>query len=115
MKRILVIGNSGSGKSTLAKKLSERLELPFFPSDGFYWEASWRVASHEKVYRQVREVMAHEAWILDGNFDDQHEFVWEQADCIIWLDYSLTTILVQILARNFKWTFTRQPTWAGNI
>ena len=114
MKRILVIGTSGSGKSTLAKRLSERLQLPFFPSDNFYWELDWKIASPDKVHQKVKDVISKDAWILDGNFDDQHEFVWKQAECIIWLDYSLLTILKQILSRNLNWVLTRQSTWSGN-
>jgi hypothetical protein len=114
MKRILVIGNSGAGKSTLSKRLSDRLHVPFFPSDPFYWEPGWRAAPADKVFRQLREVIAQEAWILDGNFDEHHEFVWRHADCIIWLDYSLPTITKQIISRNFKWLFLREPVWPGN-
>lgn len=114
MKKILVIGASGAGKSTLAKRLSEMMDLPFFPSDGFYWESGWRVASPERVRQQVGEVVLRDAWILDGNFDDEHEFVWKQADCIVWLDYPLMTILKQVAARNLRWTVTRQLIWSGN-
>ena len=114
MKKILVIGNSGSGKSTLAKQLSELLHLQFFPSDNFYWESGWKIASSDKVRQQVIDVISKNEWILDGNFDDDHELIWKQADCIIWLDYSLPTILKQIVRRNFRWAITRQTTWSGN-
>ena len=114
MKRILVIGTSGTGKSTFAQKLSKCLKLPFFASDHFYWEPNWRIASAEKVHQQILEVIYREAWILDGNFDDEHEWMWKRADCIIWLDYSLITILRRIVFRNFRWLLTRQPTWSGN-
>jgi adenylate kinase family enzyme len=114
MKRILVIGNSGTGKSTLAKRLADCLHLPFFPSDPFYWEPGWKPASADKVFQQVRNVASRELWILDGNFDEYHEFVWRQADCILWLDYSLPVILKQVIIRNFKWLLTREPVWSGN-
>jgi len=114
MKRILVVGSSGSGKSTLAKQLSEYLQLPFFPSDGFYWEPKWKIVPTDKVRQQINSVISQNAWILDGNFDDEHEVVWQQADCIIWLDYSLLTVLKQIMSRNLHWTLTRQRTWSGN-
>ena len=114
MKRILVIGASGAGKSTLARRLSDHLQLPVFPSDFFYWEPGWKISSSDRVRQQVRAVVCREAWILDGNFDDEHDFVWKQADCIIWLDYSLPTILKQVLVRNLRWVVTRQPTWSGN-
>ena len=114
MKRILIIGNSGTGKSTLAERLSFFLHLPFFPSDPFYWEPGWKAAPAAKVFQQLSEVTARECWILDGNFDEYHECIWRQADCILWLDYPLPTILKQVIVRNFKWLFMRQPVWSGN-
>lgn len=114
MKRILIIGTSGSGKSTLSKQLSERLGLPFHASDHFYWEPGWKPSSSEKVRRQILNVIDREEWILDGNFDSERDLVWKQADCIIWLDYPLTTILPRIILRNFHWLLTRRITWSGN-
>jgi len=114
MKKILIVGVSGAGKSTLAKQLSEILKLPFFPTDGFYWEANWKIVSPEKVRRQLLDTLLHDEWILDGNFDDQHDLVWKQADCIVWLDYSLPIILGQIIVRNIRWAITRQIVWSGN-
>src|SRR5690242_12425499 len=100
MKKILVIGTSGSGKSTLAKQLSEILDVQFFPSDNFYWEADWKIAADDKVLEQIKKVISHKAWILDGNFETERELVWNQSDCIIWLDYSLAVILWQVITRN---------------
>ena len=114
MKRILVIGTSGAGKSTLAQRLAESLALPFIASDHFYWEPGWKVASTEKVHQQLMEVIDRDAWVLDGNFDDEREFVWCCADCIIWLDYSWLTICRRLVCRNFLWLINRQPTWSGN-
>lgn len=114
MKRILVIGTSGTGKSTLAQRLSNVLHLPFFASDPFYWDAHWKPASDAKVLQQVQDVIRREAWILDGNFDNERGLVWRQADCIIWLDYSLATICRRVILRNLFWVLTQQPTWSGN-
>lgn len=114
MKRILIIGTSGSGKSTLAKRLSNCLQVPFFASDPFYWEPGWKITPSEKVRQQVMDVIKHEAWVLDGNFDEEREFVWKQADCIVWLDYSLATICRRILFRNFLWLIENQPIWSEN-
>lgn len=114
MKRILIIGNSGSGKSTLAQHLAKSLALPFIASDHFYWESDWKAATSEKVRQQLATVITQESWVLDGNFDHERELVWSQADCIIWLDYSLLTICRRIIFRNFFWVITQQQTWSGN-
>ena len=114
MNRILVIATSGAGKSTLAQRVSISLRLPFIASDHFYWEPGWIVASSQILLHQLSEVVPREAWVLDGNFDDQREFVWSRADCIIWLDYCLLTICSRIVLRNLLWVITQQPTWSGN-
>jgi adenylate kinase family enzyme len=114
MKKILVIGTSGSGKSTLAKQISEILDVQFFPSDNFYWEAGWEITPYDKVLEQVKSVISRKEWVLDGNFETERELVWKQADCIVWLDYSLNVILWQVINRNAKWLITRQIIWSGN-
>ncbi|MFN8382513.1 MAG: hypothetical protein U0V02_11255 [Anaerolineales bacterium] len=114
MKKVLVIGTSGSGKSTLAKQLSGILDVQYFPSDRFYWEADWKITPYDKVLEKVKSVISHKEWVLDGNFETERELVWKQSDCIIWLDYSLPVILWQVITRNIKWLITRQIIWSGN-
>jgi adenylate kinase family enzyme len=70
MKRVLIIGTSGCGKSTLARRLADRLSLPYFRSDPFYWEDNWKPASSKRVQQQLLKVVEQQAWVLDGNFDD---------------------------------------------
>ena len=114
MQRILIIGASGSGKSTLARRISDRLALPYFASDPFYWEANWKPASQERVLEQLHGVLEHESWVLDGNFDDQRALLWTRADCIIWLDYPLPVILRRVILRNLGWFISGAETWSGN-
>ena len=102
------------GKVNLAKRLSNCLQIPFFASDPFYWELGWKTAPPEKVRQQVKNVIKLDTWVLDGNFDDERELVWKQADCILWLDYSLATIWSQTLFRNFRWLIKNQLIWSEN-
>ena len=114
MQRILIIGSSGCGKSTLAQRLAARLGLPYFASDPFYWEADWKPASPERVLEQLHGVLKQNAWVLDGNFDDERSLLWTRADCIIWLDYALPVILSRVVLRNLGWAISGQMTWSGN-
>jgi hypothetical protein len=115
MKRILVVGTSGSGKTAVAKTLSMRLDLPFVGTDDWYWGAGWRSISSEVVEEKVEKVVERDAWVMDGNFDVSHELLWPRADCIVWLDYPLTTILARVAKRNLRWWIIREPVWNGNM
>ena len=114
MQRILIIGSSGCGKSTLARRLSTRLSLPYFATDPFYWETNWKPASPERVREQLHGVLSQDAWVLDGNFDDERALLWTHADCIIWLDYALPVILSRVIWRNLGWAISGKVTWSGN-
>jgi hypothetical protein len=114
MKRILVIGTSGSGKTSFAMVVSEAFHLPFHASDPFYWGAHWSKVPEAVVHEKVKAVVVQHEWVLDGNFDDYREWVWEPADCILWLDYAFPLILLRVLTRNLRWWITRQPVWSGN-
>lgn len=114
MKRILVVGTSGSGKSTVAQKIAARFNLPYFASDPFYWEGNWKTVPSERVREKLHKVIEQDAWVLDGNFDDEWELVWKRADCLVWLDYSLPVILGQVILRNLRWLISGETIWSGN-
>lgn len=115
MQRLLVIGTSGSGKSTLARAVAERLQLPYVATDSFYWEPGWKPASSTHVETCLSAALARPAWVLDGNFDVQHNRVWALADCIVWLDLSWWQIVSRVALRNVRWVLTREPVWSGNV
>ena len=54
------------------------------------------------------------AWVLDGNFDDQRDFVWSRTEVIVWLDYPLRRSLPQVVRRNPGLWFSREPTSSCN-
>jgi adenylate kinase family enzyme len=115
LQKVLVIGVSGAGKSTLAQQLAERTRLPYIATDPFYWEAGWQCVSPARVRQRVETATLGEAWVLDGNFDDQRTIIWQRADTIIWLDLALALVVWQVCRRNSRWLITQEPTWSGNI
>lgn len=114
MKRVLVIGTSGSGKSTIAARIAERLHLPYFATDPFYWEANWTPSPSQKVRELLTSIVEQEAWVLDGNLDEFRAMVWSKADAVVWLDYPFWTTLRRITMRNLRWLMTREEIWSGN-
>jgi hypothetical protein len=113
MRRVLVVGTSGSGKTTLATLIARKLSLPFHATDPFYWDPGWRPTPRERVEAALNAVLATEDWVMDGNFEEQWQAVWSRADCIIWLDYPLSTVVWQVARRNLTWWWSGPDVWSG--
>jgi len=114
MKRVLIVGTSGAGKSTIAKIVAARIGVAYYASDDFYWERDWQPARIDRVNRLIDEVLEKPSWVLDGNFEHRWQDVWNQADQIVWLDYSLPRVLWQVASRNVRWLLSRRLVWSGN-
>jgi adenylate kinase family enzyme len=100
MRRILVIGCSGSGKSTLARRLGGILELPVIHLDRHFWRPGWVETPREEFRERVRELVAREAWIMDGNYSSTLDIRLEAADTAVFLDYPRPVCLRRILRRR---------------
>lgn len=114
MERICIIGTSGSGKTTLGKALAHRLHLPFVDSDSFYWQAGWQPTSQAILQERVLSATSGEAWVFDGNFLSLRHFVWQRADTIVWLNFSLPVVLGRVCWRNARRIVGREQLWNGN-
>lgn len=67
MQRIVILGNAGSGKSTLARAIGERLGLPVVHLDTLFWEPNWVETDAEQFRTRVREAVASDTWVCEGN------------------------------------------------
>ncbi len=114
MKRICIIGTSGSGKTTLGKALAQRLRLPFVDSDSFYWQSGWQPASQAVLQEKIFAATSGQAWVFDGNYLSLRDFVWQRADTIVWLDFSLSVVLSRVCWRNTSRIIRREQLWNGN-
>lgn len=113
-KRIVVIGTTGSGKSTLAKKLADQFSLPFIELDALHWEPDWKEAPDEVFRERVSCATQAPKWIVAGNYHVVRDLVWPRAEAIIWLDYPLLVILMQLLRRTVKRWWTQELLWGSN-
>jgi adenylate kinase family enzyme len=113
-RRITVVGTTGSGKTTLARQLAQLFDIPHTELDTLYWEANWTAASPIVFQERTAQALSGDAWIVDGNYSKVRNVIWSRADTIIWLDYSLWTIMRQLLWRTFRRILTQEELWNGN-
>lgn len=113
MKRINVIGTTGSGKSTFSKQLAERLGYPCIHMDQLFWKPNWTEPSDEEFFPKVASAVLGDSWVLDGNYSRTSDIKWQRADTIIWLDYSYSRTLLQLLKRTVSRAIKKEELWPG--
>lgn len=112
--RISVVGTTGSGKTTTAREISTRLHLPHVELDALYWAENWTPAPEEAFQARVRDAIAGEQWVMDGNYSRVRALVWARAETVVYLNYSFGQVFWQLLQRTFRRSFSQEELWHGN-
>ena len=102
MKRVIVIGCPGSGKSTFARALREKTGLPLYHLDMMYWNADKTTVPKEEFRAKLAELLAEDAWIIDGNYGSTMEARMAACDTVFFLDYPVEICLAGIRERQGK-------------
>jgi adenylate kinase family enzyme len=86
--KILIIGDSGRGKTTLAHKLSEKLKLPLYSTDDFFWKIKFSEPhNREQSVLKIRQIYSSNDWIMEGSSTHLFKPSLERADIIIILRF----------------------------
>ena len=78
--RVLVDGMMGAGKSTLARALAAKTGLPVVHLDVHYWMPGWTLPSDDEWRERQLALLAGDAWIVDGNYNDTLAFRLERGN-----------------------------------
>src|SRR5262245_33490600 len=100
MKRALVIGSGGSGKTTFAARLATLTGLPLIHLDSHYWLPYWQKRSNDEWLAIVRELLAHDRWIIDGNYGGTLEERLAACDTVFLLDMPRMQCIARVLRRQ---------------
>jgi adenylate kinase family enzyme len=112
MRRVLVIGSGGAGKSTFAARLGERTGLPVIHLDALFWRAGWRETPREEWAARVEELIAADAWIMDGNYGGTMERRLAACDTVVFLDFPRSLCLWRVIKRRAKFRGRSRPDMA---
>jgi adenylate kinase family enzyme len=101
-RRILVLGCPGSGKTTFALKLGTLLRLPVVHLDKIFWNPGWVAKSAYEFRARLEEVLAGDAWIIDGNYSNTLSMRLERCQLVIYFDMPRRVSLFGVLKRALK-------------
>lgn len=99
MRRVLVIGPCGSGKSTLARELAPLLRLPLVHMDQLGWQPGWVETEKAELHARLAEVVAQDAWLIEGNYGSTLALRLVRADTVIYLDFPIRLCLWRLAKR----------------
>jgi adenylate kinase family enzyme len=114
VQRISVVGNTGSGKTTVASGLAAALGVPHLELDAVFHQPGWQPLETGEFRRIVSEFTAGPSWIVDGNYSDVRDIVWDGADTVIWVDPPRHRVMRQLIARTLRRMTTGAELWNGN-
>jgi len=104
IKKIIITGDAARGKSTLAGKLAQKLGIPHFSTDDFYYEVKFtKMRSKEDSVQAIAEVYKGDKWIVEGATEHMIEPGLQSADLVICLKHNnLFAQWTYLVKRHFR-------------
>lgn len=102
LNKICIIGGSGTGKTTLSNNLSNELGIPVLHIDGVHHLANWEVRDKNERDKIILDKVKEHKWIIDGTYKSTLAERVQNADKVIFLDYSMPARMKGVVGRCIK-------------
>jgi adenylate kinase family enzyme len=113
--RVAVIGSGGAGKSVFSTELARRTGLPVVHLDREFWRSGWVPMDDDPWHARVRELVAADRWIMDGNYSRTMDLRFARADTVVFLDIPRLVCVGAVIARSIRYRKGTRPDMAdGN-
>lgn len=99
MQKIIIIGCPGAGKTTFAEKLRDKIGLPLIHLDAIWHKADKTHISREEFDTRLGEILAQNAWIIDGHYSRTLERRIAACDTVFFFDTPTEVCLSGVIAR----------------
>lgn len=103
--KIFIVGIVASGKTTLARRLSMRLDVPWYELDSIvHYEtpAGRHKRTAEEQMEILREIDKGGVWIAEGTDRESYQDLYRMADTVLFLDPPLWKRRIRIFTRFLK-------------
>jgi adenylate kinase family enzyme len=114
MLRVSVVGTSGSGKTTFAASLARRLGARHIELDSIYHQPNWTPLPDDEFRSRVLGFVGDPSWVVDGNYSQVRDLIWNSADTVIVLAYPRRVVMSRVLKRTLGRVMGRRELWNGN-
>ena len=102
MKKAIVIGCPGSGKTTFAQRLAQHSKIPLFHLDAIWHKADRTHISREEFDARLRDILALDSWIIDGDYSRTIERRVDACDTVFLFDLPTQDCLFGVIDRLGK-------------
>ena len=86
----------------VATDLAAGLDVEFVELDAIFHQAAWTELSDDEFRAKVRDAVAADGWVVDGNYAVVRPIVLERATTVVWLDYSRPRVMQQVIRRSVE-------------
>lgn len=94
--------DDGVREEHFARALAARTGLPVIHLDLHYWKPGWVRPTDDEWRERQRTLLAGEAWIIDGNYNETLPLRLERAETVVYLDTPWWLCASRALARGLR-------------